>query len=366
MSKKLSGKKLSNAIVSDQVVSDMLVTEPNANTNAISNAKGNVNFILEKDELDKLYSIEEFEENFACKSCMKEFKEENGEKPFTKKDFATYLSNHAKICTECKIAPFLSANSVLSIPDTSNEIMTETQLAAIVFPDAEDKIKKLEELKEENEEGSQELENEQDTSKEELLGEKKAKLIEEFLPVEEEKNSIIDILKSEEVVSFSNMKNPKYKYIFYLMIQEQIILKELKNIMLFINKRIDDTGIQDADKSIYKSYVKIVCEDISKLVSTYHSDARIYKEKLKNVLADVLSILEISQEISDSASQASPNELPKGSAIPGMIKGKKDFILSGEGSEEIKRLLYQFSNPETYPYVYTATYILEINIKFFI
>lgn len=244
-------------------------------------------------------------------------------------------------------------------PDNTDKMMTEEELAKLVFPDEMDEKNKLKDLEVEKEEDSQKLESKQDTSEEELDGEKEEQLIEEFPLVKEP--SIIDRLKSENVVHFPDIGDPNYKFSFYLMIQMPIILKELKNITLLINTRVDDTDIPPADKSIYTSYVKRVALDTTNLVSTYYTDTESYKGVLKDVLADVLSILEITQEISNYASQPSPSELPKSSAIPEMIKGKKKDLLL---SLDIQGLIDAIFSPESYPYVYKEVYILIINIKF--
>ena len=324
-----------------------------------------------------------------CDAMLDDFLSKNSNINTGVEELIRQFKEEAKICKDCtfisavslekfkdkiaekKAAQLANAMSVENVvgaqvnpgdqvnPDNTDKMMTEEELAKLVFPDEMKPTEELNKLEVEKEEDSQKLENKQDTSEEELDGEKEEQLIEEFPLVKEP--SIIDRLKSENVVHFPDIGDPNYKFSFYLMIQMPIILKELKNITLLINTRVDDTDIPPADKSIYTSYVKRVALDTTNLVSTYYTDTESYKGVLKDVLADVLSILEITQEISNYASQPSPSELPKSSAIPEMIKGKKKDLLL---SPDIQRLIDAISSPESYPYVYKEAYILIINIKF--
>ena len=282
----------------------------------------------------------------------------NGDVNIAVDDLIRQFKANATICKECTFVDSqILERFKHEIVDKKkeDEMLNKEQLAQILQTTPEqldDEFTQDEEEKEEEKEKEEKDEEKEDEEKEKNVIEE---LVEESIQV-----SLIDNLNTD--YNPANITGPISEVGVYLMIQMPIILEGVKNTVLLINKRIDEIGIPPADKSIYTSYVKNVALGISKSVSTFYATAEEYKLILKDLLADILSIVEIIHSISEASSQPSPSELLKGSTIPAMIKGRK----TQPTDENIREIIENIVNPAYYLYTYKSVSILTLNIQFLI
>lgn len=304
-----------------------------------------------------------------CNAQLDEFiKGYNGDIDVAVDELIRQFKANAKICQECT---FVDSQIIKRFKDEivhkkreeysqtslkEDEMLNKEELAQILQTTPE----QLDDEFTQDEEEKNKEEEKQNEEEEEKEDEEKEKNVVEELVEESIQVSLINNLNTN--YNPANITGPISEVGVYLMIQMPIILEGVKNTVLLINKRIDEIGIPPADKSIYTSYVKNVSLSISKSVSTFYATAEEYKLILKDLLADILSIVEIIYRISEASSQPSPSELPKGSTIPAMIKGRK----TQPTDETIREIIENIVNPAYYLYTYKSVSILTLNIQFLI
>jgi hypothetical protein len=296
-----------------------------------------------------------------CSSCdaqLDEFiKNYNGDVNIAVEELIRQFKANATICKECTFVDSQILERFkheIAEKKKEDEMLNKEQLAQILQKTSQqldDEFTQDEKEKEEEEKQNEDEEKEDEEKEKNVIEE----LVEESIQV-----SLINNLNTD--YDPANITGPISEVGVYLMIQMPIILEGVKNTVLLINKRIDEIGIPPADKSIYTSYVKNVALGISKSVSTFYATAEEYKLILKDLLADILSIVEIIHSISEASSQPSPSELPKGSTIPAMIKGRK----TQPTDENIREIIENIVNPAYYLYTYKSVSILTLNIQFLI